>query len=66
LYEIKIDTDGDVVADIAYRVSFARSEDGSQTATLRRVESSEAAGTGDGSLVIIDAAPVSVGRPSTS
>src|SRR5258708_2834091 len=36
LYELKIDTNGDAVADIAYRVRFSSSEDGSQTATLRR------------------------------
>ena len=32
LYEIKIDTNGDAVADIAYRVRFSSSADGSQTA----------------------------------
>src|SRR3954447_17846090 len=48
IYEIKIDTNGDAVADIAYRVCFARGEGGRQTATLRRVEGAEAAGTGDG------------------
>jgi len=37
LYELKIDTNGDAVADIAYRVRFSASGDGSQTATLRRV-----------------------------
>src|ERR1700722_6736341 len=37
LYELKIDTNGDAVADIAYRVRFAFAHDGSQTATLRRV-----------------------------
>src|ERR1700731_1452839 len=62
LYELKIDTDGDAVADIAYRVRFSSSEDGTQTATLRRVEGAEAAGTGEGGQVIIDAAPVSIGR----
>src|SRR5216683_2366696 len=62
LYELKIDTKGDAVADIAYRVRFSSSEDGSQTATLRRVEGAEAAGTGDGGRVIIEAAPVSTGR----
>ena len=31
LYEFKIDTNGDVVADIAYRVRFSVCEDGSQT-----------------------------------
>jgi Domain of unknown function (DUF4331) len=62
LYELKIDTNGDAVADIAYRVRFSSFEDGAQTATLRRVEVAEAAGTGDGGQVIIEAAPVSTGR----
>jgi hypothetical protein len=35
---LSIDTDGDGVADIAYRVRFFSSEGGAQTATLRRVE----------------------------
>src|SRR5256886_4117404 len=30
LYEIKIDTDGDAIADIAYSVRFASSEDGNR------------------------------------
>jgi hypothetical protein len=38
LYEFKIDTDSDAVADIAYRVRFSAFEGGSQTATLHRVE----------------------------
>src|SRR5262250_492309 len=38
LYELKIDTDGDAVADIAYRVRFSSLEDGSQTATMYRVD----------------------------
>jgi hypothetical protein len=29
LYEVKVDTDGDAVADLAYSVQFASSEDGS-------------------------------------
>jgi Domain of unknown function (DUF4331) len=62
LYEIKIDTDGDAVADIAYRVRFASSEGGAQTATLRRVEGAQAAGTGEGGQVIVEGAPVSMGR----
>ena len=37
-YELKIDTDGNAVADIAYRVHFSSSEGRSQTATPRRVE----------------------------
>src|SRR5712691_3729328 len=62
LYELKIDTNGDAVADIAYRVRFSSSADGRQTATVRRVEGAQAAGTGDGGQVIIEAAPVSTGR----
>src|SRR5437870_9729044 len=62
LYELKIDTDGDAVADIAYRVRFSSSKGGAQTATLRRVEGAQAAGTGDGRQAIVEAAPVSTGR----
>jgi hypothetical protein len=61
-YEFKIDTNGDAVADIAFRVRFSSSGGGAQTATLRRVEGAEAARTGDGGQVIIEAAPVSTGR----
>jgi Domain of unknown function (DUF4331) len=31
LYELKIDTNGDAIADIAYRVRFSASEDGRKT-----------------------------------
>src|SRR5260221_13000605 len=48
LYELKIDTDGDAVADIAYRVRFSASEGGTRTATLRRVGGIQAATTRDG------------------
>jgi hypothetical protein len=61
LYELKIDTDGDAVANIAYRVRFSYSEGETQTATLRRVEGAEAAATGDGGLAIVEGAPVSTG-----
>src|SRR5437016_10468081 len=47
IYEFKIDTDGDAVADIAYRVHFSPFENGKQTATLRLVEGTQAAGIGD-------------------
>ena len=59
LYELKIDTDGDAVADIAYRVRFSPFLGGAQTATLRRVEGAQAAGTGDGGQTIVEHAPVS-------
>jgi hypothetical protein len=62
LYELKIDTDGDAVADIAYRVRFSSSNGKAQTATLRRVEGAEAAGAGDGGQALVEGAPVSTGR----
>lgn len=61
VYELKIDTNGDHVADIAYRVRFTAAKDGEQTATVRRVEGEQAAGTGDDGQTIIEGAPVSTG-----
>jgi hypothetical protein len=61
IYELRIDTNGDNVADIAYRVRFASSADGAQTATLRRVEGAQAAGIGEEGQVIVEGAPVSTG-----
>lgn len=55
-YEIAIDTNGDAVADITYRVSIA-STDGAPLATLWRIEN-----TADVGEVIIERAPVSMGR----
>src|SRR5436853_5782196 len=43
LYEIKIDTNGDVIADICYSVQFASSEPVKQTATVRRIRGARAA-----------------------
>lgn len=62
LYEIKIDTDGDAIADITYQVSFTSLENGAQTANLRLLDGDEAAKTGDGGRVIVEGAPVSMGR----
>src|SRR6202140_3960374 len=42
LYEVKIDTDGDAVADIAYRVRFSAFGHGVQTAIVRRVDGPQA------------------------
>src|ERR1700681_3283822 len=33
LYEIKVDTNGDAIADVCFSVQFAASQDGTQTAT---------------------------------
>jgi Domain of unknown function (DUF4331) len=62
LYEFKIDTNGDAVADVAYRVRFTPFTGGAQTATLRHVEGAEAAGSDDNGRVIIAGAPVSLDR----
>src|SRR6266403_1179319 len=62
LYELKIDTNGDAVADIAYRVRFSSSADGSQTATVRRVEGAQAAETGATAQAVIEEAPGPPGR----
>ncbi len=61
VYELRIDTNGDAVADIAYRIRFASDKSGLQTATLRRVEGAQAAGMGDDGQVIVEGAPVSTG-----
>lgn len=60
-YELKIDTNGDAIADISYEVRFASVEGGKQTATLRRVEGAQAASGTDGEIVV-EGVPVSTGR----
>src|ERR1700687_4548586 len=57
LYELKIDTDADDVADIAYRVRFSAFECGIQTATVHRVDGPQGAGTADGGRMIGEEAP---------
>lgn len=44
-YELRIDTNGDDVADVTYQVRFSRFENGGQTATLRTFEGPEPIGT---------------------
>ena len=62
LYEIKIDTNGDAIADICYSVQFASSEDGKQAATARRAQGGRAVSFCDVGEVIVEEAPVSFGR----
>ena len=59
LYEFRIDTNGDAVADIAFRVTFSDFENGKQTATVRRATGAQAASDGDSGEIIIANAPVS-------
>ena len=62
LYEIRVDTNGDMVADIAFRIRFSKGSDGAMTATVRRAEGPEAAVRGEEGEVIVQGAPVSMGR----
>jgi len=62
LYEIKIDTSGDAIADICYSVQFASSEHGQQTATVRRIQGARAGGFGDDGEVVVQEERVSIGR----
>src|SRR6185503_1600651 len=61
LYELKIDPDGDAVADLAYSLQVLSSGDGKQTATIRRLQGERAAGVGDEGEILVEGAPVSVG-----
>ena len=61
-YELKIDTDGDAIANISYEVRFSSFEGGQQSATLRLAEGAQAAETGAGGRVIVEGAPVSTGH----
>jgi len=62
LYELKIDTNGDAVADITYQVRFSSSKDGTQTATLRRVDGANTTATENDGQIILEGVPVSTGR----
>jgi len=62
LYEVKIDTDDNAVADLSYSVEFASSGDGKQIATVHHIQGNGAAGVGEDGEVIVEQAPVSVGR----
>jgi len=62
LYELRIDTNGDAVADITYQVGFSPSKDGGQTATLRRFEGQQPIGKSDGARVLAEGVPVAMGR----
>jgi hypothetical protein len=65
LYEVMIDTNGDVIADIAYSVRFAASQGGGLTATVRRIDGTKSERAGDEGVVVVEAAAVSTGRQAT-
>lgn len=57
-YEFKIDTNGDLFAELAFHMLFSAPENGPQTATLYQATGTAAEGTGGQGEVIIDAVPV--------
>jgi hypothetical protein len=61
IYELRIDTDSDAVANIAYRVRFSPLENGAQSMTVRRIEGDDAAGVGDDGEAIFESAQVWTG-----
>jgi hypothetical protein len=65
MYELMIDTNGDVVTDLAYSVRFSPTKDGGQTATVRRIVGSKYERSGNDGEIVVDGAPVSKGREST-
>ena len=62
LYELRIDTNTDMIADIAYRTRFAYNSSGEMTATVRRAEGPQVANRGEDGKTIFEAAPVSMNR----
>ncbi len=52
VYEFRIDTNGDAVADIAFRVTFSPYENGHQTATVRKATGQQAT-SNDNSLRLL-------------
>ncbi len=61
IYEFRIDTNGDAIADIAFRVTFSAYANGQQTATVRRATGAQAASDGNSGEILIANAPVSFG-----
>ena len=62
LYQLKIDTDGDALAEVAFRIQFTPvDDDGRQWATVRRDAGNDANDDENSGEVIIEHAPVSFG-----
>ncbi len=61
LYEINIDTNGDTITDVAFRITFTPKVVGMQKAKVRVATGSDAARLSASGDVLIDGAPVSFG-----
>ena len=62
VHELKVDTNADAIADIAYRFTFSPKEDGVQTATVRRISGEQAKGSGNYGDILFRDVPVSFGE----
>lgn len=62
VYEIKVDTNADAVAEIAYRFTFTPKTDGEQRATVRRASGIHARGASDEGEILFHNVPVSFGE----
>ncbi len=65
IYELKVDTNGDAVADIAYRFTFSLKEHDVQTATVRHARGEQAKGTGNEGDILFQNVPVAFGEEIT-
>jgi hypothetical protein len=62
VHELKVDTNGDAVAEIAFRITFSPVQNGVQKANVRRATGTDAAAASGGGDLIIADAPVSYGN----
>ena len=62
IYDLRIDTNGDAVADVAFRYRFSELANGAQTATVHYATGNVAAGKNSGGSIIINNAPCSFGH----
>lgn len=58
VYELKLDTNGDAVAEIAYRFTFSPQKRGTQLATVRRASGGLASGNGNQGDILFQDVPV--------
>ena len=67
IYEFRIDSNGDAIADSAFRVTFSAYTNGQQAATVRHATGPQAASDGDSGEIVIANAPVSFdGQPNVT
>lgn len=60
IYELKIDTNGDAVADIAFRYRFSPVVNGAQTASVHMATDASSAGASDGGALLFSGVPASL------